>query len=67
MQNERHQEAQRKILEMEEANRLAVIEAAYKTEERVKSNPKAKEGKRNKRVSNSNNNDFIDDQPQPPQ
>lgn len=42
MQNEKHQEAQKKILEMEEANRLAVIEAAYKTEDKVKSNPKEK-------------------------
>lgn len=64
IKNEKHQEAQRKILEMEEANRLAVIEAAYKTEERVKTNLKAKEAKKNKRLSNSNNNDFIDDQPQ---
>lgn len=51
---------------MEEQNRQLVIEAAYKIEEKTKSNLKAKEAKKNKRLSNSNT-DFIDDKPQPPQ
>ena len=46
---------------MEEKNRQLVIEAAYNIEEKVKSNLKAKEGKKARKM-----NDFIDDKPQPP-